>query len=267
MLGVFMLLMALFCPVVAIVFLAHSAGMKEVFYLYFTNKWYGAVVKAMGQGSRLLDIGAGITFIRSGGEWLTGWNTPRKFHTLIGTIRLLLAQEVAMVGLCDEPEQFKKAAGNMVRAQLKHTVILHNKSIYETQSLKQVFIGTNRFNAIVFSDPLMGQKDPLAALKGAEALLKDGGVVYVPQVYSAKPSSAFKILAPLFKYLNIYPVEDVQNLADEAGMDVTDDMPADGTDDKNHEAARILVLSKRIAGVAADSSVRARKKVESETPL
>lgn len=263
MLGILMLLIALLCPVVAIMFLARSAGMTEVFYLYFTNRWYGAIVKAMGQGSRLLDVGAGVTFVRSGGEWLTGWNTPRKYNTLWGTIKLLLAQEVVMVGLCEDPEQFKKAGTNMVRAQLKHVVILHNKSICETTSLKQVFVNTNRFNAIVFSDPLMAQKDPLAALKGAAALLKDGGVVYVPQVYSAKPSPAFKILAPLFKYLKIYPVEDVQSLADEAEMEVTDDMPADGTDDKNREAARILVLSKRTQGVASDSSVRARKKVES----
>lgn len=236
-------------------YLAHNAGLLEVLILFRNNKWYGTVLQNVASGARLLDFGSGIT----------GVVGPR-FATLTETVRKLLAKELKVVVIEPNGDKFKKAAETMQLAGLRHSIILHNKAITDT-SLRQVFTGVTRFNAICFSSPLMSLPEPAAGLRMAASLLKEGGVIYVPQVLYCSPSMISQILSPLFKFLGIAPIEEVKRVVEEADMEVIDDLPA-GADTKKPQAARILVLQptsvlKRSAP-SGDSSVRSRKNVESE---
>jgi SAM-dependent methyltransferase len=242
MLGVILVAAGILSPVVGLLCLAYYAGMIEVLTLHLTKKWYGVVVQGLKPKSRLLDVGSGLSGVRTFSELISGCT----FGTLIGTVRILLAMEVSVVGIEPDGVKFKKAAESMQRAELRHTIVLHCNSICD-KSLRQVFGGQNNFNTVCFSSPLMSLPDPVAALRAAGSLLKEGGVVYVPQVLSAPPSMAFRILSPLFKILYIFPIAEIKDIVEEAEMEVIDDLPASGEDEKGKapHAARVLVLQRR----------------------
>lgn len=248
--------------------LALAAGLTEEFFLFFNSKWYGAVVQSLSTKSRVLDVGSGLSCIRTLRERMGGMT----FGTLIGTVKILLAMEVKVVGIEPDGEKFKNAGINMARAGLKHSIVLHNKSIYD-KSLQQVFTGAQRFDAVCFSSPLMSFSDPVAALRMAASLLKESGKVYIPHVLINPSSSVlFKILTPIFKLLHIVPIEEVKRVALETDLEVIDDIPAFGTDGKKPQPARILVLQAPLLGACttsqpkqnASSDVRPRKNVDSE---
>lgn len=264
MLGVILVISGILSAAAVVLCLAFYAGMIEVFSLRITNKWYGAVVQALSPGSRLLDIGCGFSGVRSFSELASGLS----FATVIGTVRILLAMEVKVVGLEENGERFKKAGATMQRAELRRSMVMHNKGICDP-SLKQVFTEVNRFNAVCFSSPLMSLPDPVAELRAAASFLKEGGVVYIPHVWNSSPSMTSRILSPIFKYLHIVPIAEVQNIAMQADMEVIDDLPAVGVDekDKKSQAARVLVLQRCTTahlnkGAPSDGSTRSRKNVE-----
>jgi hypothetical protein len=269
MLGVLVVAGAILGAAVVVLCLAFYAGMTSVFSLRLTNAWYGAIVEAVPPGSRILDIGSGVSGMRTFGEHVWG-----SFDTFIGTVKTLVASKVQVVAIEDDAQKFKKAAEPMVRTGIKNkgAIILHNKSIYDS-SIRQVFSGVNRFNVVCFGTPLMSLADPAAALRVAASLLKEGGVIYVPQVLRCPPSVATQLLSPAFKFLHIAPVAEVKRVVVEADMEVIDDLPAvgGGEGNKNHPA-RILVLQRSIRVQSSDtklsgsseSNVRARKSVESE---
>lgn len=267
MLGVIIVVASVLGTAAAVLCLAFWAGVIEVFFHWLTNRWYGAVVQKLPPGSRLLDIGSGLSGVKTFGELVSGV----KFNTIIGIVQKLLAMEIKVVGIEENGELFKKAAGTMIRCGLRHSVLLHNKSIYD-KDLLQVFNGVSRFNAICFSRPLMSLPDPVAALRVSASLLKDGGVVYIPQVLNYPPSMTLQLLSPFFKLLHIAPIAEVRNVVAEADMEVIDDLPAVGVDGKKPHAARVLVLQRRELctashvkqGAPSDGNVRSRKGVESQ---
>lgn len=244
--------------------LAYHTGTLEVFSLYITGKWFGAVMQELSPGSRLLDIGCGISWIKSFGELLASGVT---LDTLIGTGRLLSVAKIKVVGIEGDDKMFKQAAATLKRAGLLDDMILHNKSICDGHIL-QVFTAVNRFNVVCFSSSVMAQPDPVAALRVAASLLKEGGVVYLPLVVNY-PSKLSSLLSPLFKLLHLFPIADVKKVVLEADMEVINDLPAVGDDgkDKKPTAARILVLQRRNLSTAShgdNSNLRSRKSVESE---
>lgn len=265
---------AFLVAVVAVI--AWYAGLLDSILLSKTKLWYGAMVQKLSCNTRLLDIGSGVLGIKSVRELLYGYT----LDTLVGTLRILLTMEVDVVALQENETLFKKAYQILMRVGLKNKnkVILHNKSIYD-KSLPQLFGAKDHhgFNAVVFSTPLMSLQDPVAALRVATSMLKEDGVVYIPQVYRYSGFSGFlAILAPLLKHLHIAPVADVVRIALEAGLEVSDDVPASGVDveGKTPQVARLLVLQraqgktsdlKKSSPVAeSDGNVRSRKGVDSK---
>jgi len=245
--------------------IARFAGLLDCILLRKTNVWYATMVQRLPLKGRLLDVGSGIAQVRTFGELLCGIT----LDTLIGTVQIARDMEVELVGLQENDQQFKDAYQKLMRAGLKTKLPLHNKSICDT-SLRTVFGGAQGFNAFVFSTPLVSLQDPVAALRASTSLLKEGGVVYIPQVYNS--SSAFLwILSPILRLLHVAPIAEVVKVALEAGMEVVDDVPAVGVDidGQTPQAARLLSLrrsqgttsdlkqSSPVAG--SDSKVRSRK--------
>lgn len=240
---------------------AFRGGLIEVLILHFTNKWYRDMLHRLSSGSRMLDVGSGITGIESM-SFLTG--SPL-VTTLAVVVNLILVNKLGMV--CIEPDiaKFKTAVQTMRRAGLRKDIVVHNKSIFDA-SLPQVFTRDSRFDAVCFSTPLMSLPDPAAALRVANSLLKDGGVVFIPQVVSSPPSITFKILSPILRFFRIATIEEVTKAVQQADMEIVADLPAVGVDGKKPRAARVLSLQRvtcptsQLKGDApSNSNVRSRK--------
>jgi len=259
------LVLALILAVVAIIAAVYLCP-ASVFVLRFTNNWYGAMVQNIEKNSRLLDIGSGIIGVhRYCPEWI-----GLRFSILTGLVSTVLAKELKVVAIEGDEDNFKKVATTLVRAGLRHSVVVHNKSISDS-GLPQLFVGDARFDTIVFSSPLMSHPDPAAALRKARSLLKPEGVIYIPQVYDHSPA----VFLPLFKLLRIASIADVKKVVEEVDMEVFDDLPAVGSDasDKKNRAARVLVVqrvgrtttsSAKQRTAAKDGEVRSRKGIDSE---
>lgn len=251
---------------VVILNVAHFTGTLQVFSLYVTNKWFGAVAQRLDPKTRFLDIGCGISAIKSFVELALGV----KYDTIVGTVKLLLAAGVTVVGIEGDILKFKKAAGSLKLAGLSNKVVLHNKSICDA-GVSQVFSAANQFNAICFSTPIKSYPDPIFALRAAASVLKEGGVVYVPFVVNY-PSKFSMCLSPIFKLLGIASLSEIKAIVNKADLEVISDLPAvgdDGKDDKKPQAARVLVLQRRTLSTTTqptdgDNSLRSRKSHEPE---
>jgi len=249
MLGLLLVPAAILGAAAVVLGIAWYAGLLESFILRRSNMWYGTMVQRLPLKSRLLDIGSGIVGVKTLSEMYCGVN----LDTLTGTVRIAETMEVQVVGLQENNEKFKQAYQTLMRAGLKNKVVLHSKSIYDP-SLQAVFGGEARFNTVVFSTPLMSLRDPVAALRVATSLLKEGGVVYIPQVLNYSGISGFhQILSPFFRLLHIAPIAEVMKVVLEADMEVQDDLPASGVDvdGQKPQAARLLVL-RRTQGTTSD---------------
>jgi len=201
----------------------------------------------MQAGQRLLDIGQGSV------------------SALVEVAPAVRGKRLTVVCIEQGRTFLQRDANMLVRAGLQNNVILHCKSLYDS-TFQHLFRGESRFNAVCFSSPLMDFSDPPAALRVAAALLKEGGSIYIPQVRDETSSALLKFLSLLIKGLHLTKSSEIKKVADEADMEVLDEVDAVGVDGKTPRAARVLVLRPIVrSGVDTDgkaTKVRSRKAVE-----
>lgn len=238
--------------VIGIAYLYEQTNFFDSILVWTKARWYSAIIDRLQSQQRLLDVGNGTA------------------TALKDSVHSILTKGIAVVCL----ERTSKDITNIQVAMLgaginthrESNVVYHRKALHDIR-LQELFIGDKQFDAICFSRPLMQFPDPVASLRIAASLLKDGGSIYVPNVVSDEFFNRLKKWVPFaLRRMPLARYTDVRNVSSEAGLEISNDLPTFGVEDKKEaRTSRMLVLQRSVASCKVgqgEGYVRSRKKVE-----
>jgi len=182
---------------------------------------------------RLLDIGIG-----------TGTALARNAHHV-------LEKKLTVVGIDYEEAYIRKAVDVVRDAGLKDSVVLHCKSVYDSQ-LPVLFSGAAKFDAVFFSGSLTLMPDPPTALRAAAAMLKDKGRIYVTQTFQNQRSPITEVVKPLLRYLTTIDFgvvtykSEMDDIVQASGLTMLENDAIAGSISTTAQTARLYVLEHRL---------------------